>query len=117
MSGNDEISSSDFGDSSQLNNLILYIGAMCHIKPQVSDFIPGLLEDTYKYIEVVGGHHVTSKQKRQVQIKMCNYNRNPFIATFSNIILVPDICDGLFSIIMLMNLGHTCLFQKVFFTV
>ena len=34
-----------------------------------------------------------------------------------NVILAPDLCDRLFSIIMLMNLGHTCLFHKGFFTV
>ena len=44
-------------------------------------FIPGSLEDTDKYIEVADGHHVTEKQKGQVQIKMCNDNRNTFIAT------------------------------------
>ena len=34
--------------------------------PEVSDFIPGLLEDTYKHIEVADGHHVTAKQKGQL---------------------------------------------------
>ena len=29
---------------------------------QVSYFIPGLLEDTDKYIEVVDGHYVTAKK-------------------------------------------------------
>ena len=38
--------------------------------PEVSVFIPGLLEDTYKHIEVSDGHQVTAKQKEQVQIKM-----------------------------------------------
>ena len=37
--------------------------------PEVSDFIPGSLEDTDKYIEVTDGHHVTAKKKGQVQIK------------------------------------------------
>ena len=31
--------------------------------PEVSDFIPGSLEDMDKNIDVVDGHHVTSKQK------------------------------------------------------
>ena len=48
MSGNDKISSKYFGDSSQLTNCILDSGAMCHMKPQVSGFIPYSLEDTYK---------------------------------------------------------------------
>ena len=66
------------------------------MSPQFSDFIPGLLEDTDKYIEVVDGHYVTVKQKVQVQIKMCNNKVDPFIATFHNVLLAPDICDGLF---------------------
>ena len=82
--------------------------------PEVSYFIPGSLEDTDKYIEVVDGHHVTAKQKGQVQIQMCNDNRNTFIATLYNVLLAPDLCDWLFSIITLINSGHTCLFQKGF---
>ena len=52
MSGNDECPSEKFGNSSQLTNWILDSGATCHITPQVSDFIPGSLEDTDKHIEV-----------------------------------------------------------------
>ena len=37
--------------------------------------------------------------------------------TSHNVILAPDICDGLFLIIMLMNLGKTYLFHKGFYTV
>ena len=37
-----------------------------------------------------------------------------FIATLYNVLLTPDLCDRLFSIITLMNLGHTCLFHKRF---
>ena len=48
---------------------------------------------------------------------MCNNNRKTFIATLYNIILAPDLCDRLFSIIKLMNAGHTCLFRKGFCTV
>ena len=65
MYGNDKIPSRNFGDSSQLTNWILDSGATCHMTPQVSDFIPGPLEDTVKCIEVVDGHHVTAKKKRQ----------------------------------------------------
>ena len=85
--------------------------------PEVSDFVPGSLEDTDKYIEVADRHHVTAKQKGQVQIKMCDDNVNPFIATLHNVLLVPDLCDRLFSIIRLINSGHTCLFHKGFCTV
>ena len=106
-----------YGDSSQLTNWILDLGATCHITPEVSYFIPGSLEDTDKYIEVADGHHVTAKQKVQVQIQMCNDNGNKFIATLYNVLLAPDICGILFSIITLMNAGHTCLFHKGFFMV
>ena len=85
--------------------------------PEVSDFIPGSLEDTDKYIGVADGHHVTAKQKGQVRIQMCDDNRNSFIATLHNVLLAPDLCDRLFSIITLMNAGHTCLFHKGFCTV
>ena len=66
MSGNDKYLPRRFGDSSQLTNCILDSGATCHMKPEVSDFIPGLLENTDKHIEVSDGHHVTAKQKGQV---------------------------------------------------
>ena len=82
--------------------------------PEVSDFIPGTLEDTDKYIEVADGHHVTAKQKGQVQIQMCDNNGKIFIATLYNVLLAPDLCDRLFSIIALINSGHTCIFYKEF---
>ena len=116
MSGHYESPSKYFSDSSKLTNWVLDSGAMCHITQQVSDFIPGLLEDTEKHIEVSDGHHVTAKQKVQVQIKMCNNNGDPFIATLHSILLAPDLCDGLFSNITLMNSKHTCLFHQGFCT-
>ena len=48
---------------------------------------------------------------------MCDDNGESFITTLHNILLAPDLCNGLFSIITLMNVGHTCLFHKVFCTV
>ena len=41
MSGIDELPSGNFGDSSQFTNCILDSRATCHMKPEVSDFIPG----------------------------------------------------------------------------
>ena len=117
MSSNDECPSENFGDSSQLTNWILDSRATCHMTPEVSDFIPGSLEDTDKYIEVADGHHVTAKQRGQVQIKMCDDNGKTFIATLRNVLLAPDLHDRLFSIITLMNSVHTCLFHKRFCTV
>ena len=116
-SSNNERSSEKYGDSSQLTNWILDSGATCHMTPEVLDFIPGSLEDTDKYIEVAYGHHVTAKQKGQVQIQMCNDNETPFITTLHNVIFSPESCDGLFFIIPLMNAGHTFLFHKEFCTV
>ena len=52
MSSDDEHESGDYGDSSQLTNWILDSGATCHMTPAVTDFIPGSLEDTDKFIEV-----------------------------------------------------------------
>ena len=72
---------------------------MCHMTPEVSDFIPGPLEDKYKYIEVADGHHVTTKQKGQVRIQMCDDNGKRFTATLYNVLLAPDLCDRLYSII------------------
>ena len=59
--------------------------------PQVSDFIPGLLEDTDKYIEFADGHYFMAKQKGQVQTRMCNNGRDPFIVIWHNVILAQDI--------------------------
>ena len=84
--------------------------------PEVSDFIPGSLEDMDKYIEVADGHHVMAKQKGQVRIQMCDDNGNTLIATLYNVLLAPDLCDRLFSIITLMNAGNTCIFHKGFCT-
>ena len=48
---------------------------------------------------------------------MCNDNGKKFVATLYNVLLAPDLCDRLFSIITLMNAGHTCFFHKGFCTV
>ena len=44
-------------------------------------------------------------------------NGNNFIATVYNIPLAADLCNKLFSIIMLMNSGHTYHFHKGICTV
>ena len=48
---------------------------------------------------------------------MCDDKGKNFVATLYNVLLAPDLCDRLFSIIMLMNAGHTRLFHKGFCTV
>ena len=117
MSDNDDFPSRYFGDSLQLTNWILDSEATFHMTPQVSDFISVLLEDRDKCIEVVDENHITEKQTQQVRIKMCDDNRDTFIATLHNVLLAPNLCNRLFSIITLINLVHTCLFYKEFFTV
>ena len=84
------------------------------MKPEVSYFIPGSLEDTDKYIEVADEHHVTAKQEGQVRIKMCDNNRDPFIGTLNTVLLAPELCDRLFSNITLVNSEHICLCHKGF---
>ena len=37
-------------------------GAVCHMTPEVSDFIPGLLEFMNKNIEIADKSHVTKKR-------------------------------------------------------
>ena len=64
ISTNSEISRRYFGDSSQLTNWILGSGATCHMTPYISDFIPGLLVETDRYIKVADGHFFTAKQTR-----------------------------------------------------
>ena len=63
MSNNDVSENKDYGDSSQLTNWILDSGATCHMTPEFTDFIPGSLEDTDKFIEVADEHHVTAKKR------------------------------------------------------
>ena len=117
MFGNDECTTGNFGGSLQLTTWILYSESTCHMSPEVSEFIQGLLEDIDKLIEVADRHHVTAKQKLQVRIKMCDNNGKPFIVTLHNVLLSLDLCNRLFSIVTFIDLVYTCLFQNVFFTV
>ena len=52
MSNDDKRENKDYGDSSQLTNWVLDSGATCHMTPEVTDFIPGSLQDTDNCIEV-----------------------------------------------------------------
>ena len=69
MPSDDERKSVKYGDSSQLTNWILDSVETCHMTPEVSDFVPGSLEDTDEYIEVAGGHHVTTEKKVKYEYK------------------------------------------------
>ena len=48
---------------------------------------------------------------------MCDNNVKTFVVTLYKVLLAPDLCDKFFSIITIMNAGHTCLFNKGFCTV
>ena len=52
---------------------------------------------------------IFSQQKKQENSKekTYDYNIKPFIATLYKVILSLDLCNQLFYIIVLMNLGHT----------
>ena len=64
MSSNAESPRIDFGDSSELTNWILDSGANFHMTPDISDFIPGSLAETDKYIEVAEGNFITAKKNK-----------------------------------------------------
>ena len=61
MSVNNGCPSGIFGDSSQFTNWNLNSGATCHMTPDISDFILGLLEYTDKNMEVTDKYHITAK--------------------------------------------------------
>ena len=63
MYGNNQCPRRSFREILQLNYWILDYGEMCHMTPEVSYFIPGLLEYTDKHIEFADGHHVTTKKR------------------------------------------------------
>ena len=60
----------------------------------------------------------TDLTSRRKKMSITNTNvqqqQKDIIATLYNVLLAPDLYDRLFSIIMLMNSGHNCLFHKYF---
>ena len=74
MSSDNEHKSKEFGDSLQLTNWILNSGDTCHMTPEVTDFIPGSLEDTDKFIEVANRHHVTASYGTLLQNPKSNWS-------------------------------------------
>ena len=97
----------DFGDSSKMTDWVLDLGVTFHIKPEISDFVPGSLVEMDKYIEVADVHYVTEKNTGQVQISIHDDNGENVIATFYTVLFATNLCDRLFYIIMLMHSGHT----------
>ena len=74
-----------------------YQGVTCHMTLGILDFIPVLLVETDKYIQVADGNYITSKQIGEVKIKMHGRNGKPFIATLYNVLLEPYLCHRLFT--------------------
>ena len=64
MYTNEETPRKDYGERLQLTNYILDAGATCHMTPEISDFIPGLLVETDEYVEI-SGNLVTAKQQEK----------------------------------------------------
>ena len=93
ISSNAESPVRDYGYISQLTNCILDSGETCHMTPDISNFIPGLLAEADKYIQVSDGDFVIAKQTGEYQIKINDNNRKIFIATLYNILFALDLCN------------------------
>ena len=87
MSSNVEIPRINYGDRLQLTNFILDPGVTCQMTPEISNFIPGLLAEIDKHIEVADGHFITAKQTGNFQIKMSDDNGKLLITTLYNVLL------------------------------
>ena len=87
---------------------------MCHMTLEVSDFILGSLEYTDNHIEVANLHHFTATKKGQLRIKCTTIMEILSSQRYTNVLLAPYLCNGLFSIIRLMNSEHTCLLHRGF---
>ena len=70
-----------------------------------------------KYIEVEDRNFITAKQTGKLQIFIHDDNGKRFIAMLYDVLFSPELCDQIFSIILLINLVHTYIFHKGFFMV
>ena len=98
-SSNGDISRQAFGYSSHPNNWILDSGATCYMTPYISYFIPGSFVETKKKKEV-SDTFCHSKIKRTSSNKMSDDNGKSSISKLYNILVAPDLCDLIFSIIV-----------------
>ena len=76
----------------QLTNWILDSAVTCHMTPDISDFTPGSLVETDKYIEVADVHFATVKKTGEAQIKICDNIGKHFIATLYNVLFATELC-------------------------
>ena len=65
MSSDEEREIKEYGDSLQLTNWILDSGEMCHMTPEVTEFIPGSLEDTENSLKL--RTDIKSRRNKKVQ--------------------------------------------------
>ena len=65
MSSDDKRKNLKYGDSSQLTNWILDSEATYHMAPEVTDFIPGTLEDTDYTLKL--WTDITSRRNKKVK--------------------------------------------------
>ena len=63
---------------------------MCHMTPEIPDFVPGSLVETDKYNKYSDGHYVTADQTGEYQINMSDDNGKPFITTLYKLLLYPE---------------------------
>ena len=102
MSSNDERSSKKYGDSSQLINWILDSGATCHMNQKFRISFQDHQRIRINTLKL--RTDITSRRNKKIF----------FIATLHSVLLSPDLCNRLFSIITLVNSGHNYLFTKGF---
>ena len=110
MSVNDECPSGNFGDSSQLTNWVLYCGVTCHMTPEVSDFIPGSLEDTdtSKKIRCGSEYHQIVKCPKPPKYNKKRRNKVSFNGKGNR-----ECDNGKKTVTKIyMHLWHTCLVMK-----
>ena len=67
----------DYGYSLKLTNWFLESGETCHMTTDISNFIPGSLVKTDKYIEFSYGNFVIAGETEEVQIKCVTKIANP----------------------------------------
>ena len=83
MSSNEESPRRDYGDKSQLTNWILDSKAICHMTPDISDFMLVSLVEIDTYIKVSGRNFITVKQTGEAQIKYVEIVENPSLLCYT----------------------------------
>ena len=93
MSYNVKCPRRDFGYISQMTTCVLGLSFNFSHDTRNFGFLPGLLVEMYKYIEVAYGNFFTEKQTGETQIKMRGDNIKRFIDMLYNVLFVSEFCD------------------------